>query len=148
MFAVVGSLTRTSLCLTHVPSAFFLFIEMGTESTTLGPELEFGGGCGVGVGGWVEKIAAGRWVQTHNHSISNALPLAPDHIPFPCLLISYLWSISPWCREDSRNNNKRGTKETNTRAQELCESRGGCPGLPVHNIPYGLCGRNATLNLN
>ena len=34
------------------------------------------------------------------------------------------------------------------RAQELCESRGGRPGLPVlnSNSPYGLCGRNATLN--
>ena len=27
------------------------------------------------------------------------------------------------------------------RAQELCESRGGRPGLPVHNSPYGLSGR-------
>ena len=26
-------------------------------------------------------------------------------------------------------------------AQELCESRGGRPGLPVPNGPYGLCGR-------
>ena len=31
------------------------------------------------------------------------------------------------------------------RAQELCESRGGHPGLPVPNSPYGLCGREATL---
>ena len=34
------------------------------------------------------------------------------------------------------------------RAQELCESRGGRPVLPVPNISYGLCGRKATLNLN
>ena len=33
------------------------------------------------------------------------------------------------------------------RVQELCESRGGRPGLPVPNSPYGLCGRKATLNL-
>ena len=33
-------------------------------------------------------------------------------------------------------------------AQEMCESRGGRPGLPVPNGPYGLCGRKATLNLN
>ena len=33
-----------------------------------------------------------------------------------------------------------------TRAQKLCESRGGRPGLPVPNKPYGLCGRKATLN--
>ena len=36
-------------------------------------------------------------------------------------------------------------KEEN-RAQELCESRGGRPGLPVPNNPYRLCGRKATLN--
>ena len=34
------------------------------------------------------------------------------------------------------------------RAQELCESRGGRPGLPVPNSPYDLCGRKATLSLN
>ena len=34
------------------------------------------------------------------------------------------------------------------RAQELCESRGSHPGLPVLNSPYGLCRRKATLNLN
>ena len=32
------------------------------------------------------------------------------------------------------------------RAQELCESRGGRPGLPVPNSPFGFCGRlKATL---
>ena len=31
------------------------------------------------------------------------------------------------------------------RAQELCESRGGRPGLPVPNKHDGLCGRKATL---
>ena len=31
--------------------------------------------------------------------------------------------------------------------QELCESRGGRPGLPAPNSPYGLCRRKATLNL-
>ena len=34
------------------------------------------------------------------------------------------------------------------RAQELCESLSGRPGLPVPNSPYGLCGREATLHLN
>ena len=33
-------------------------------------------------------------------------------------------------------------------AQELCERRGGRPELPVSNSPYGLCGRQATLNWN
>ena len=31
------------------------------------------------------------------------------------------------------------------RSQELCESGGGRPGLPVLNSPYGLCARKATL---
>ena len=34
----------------------------------------------------------------------------------------------------------------NDRAQELCENRGGRPGLPVPNKPYGFCGRKAALN--
>ena len=33
-----------------------------------------------------------------------------------------------------------------TRVQELGEIRGGRPGLPVPNSPYGLCGRETTLN--
>ena len=33
------------------------------------------------------------------------------------------------------------------RGQELCESRGGRPGLPVPKSPYGLCRRKATLNI-
>ena len=32
--------------------------------------------------------------------------------------------------------------------QELCESRGGRPGLLAPNSSYGLCGRKATLNSN
>ena len=34
-----------------------------------------------------------------------------------------------------------------SRSQELCESGGGRPRIPVPNSPYGLCGRKATLNL-
>ena len=34
------------------------------------------------------------------------------------------------------------------RGQELCESRGGRPGLPVPNSPYGVCGRKATVKKN
>ena len=40
------------------------------------------------------------------------------------------------------------TRKLRVRAQELRERRGGCPGLPVPKSPYGLCGRNATLNLD
>ena len=38
----------------------------------------------------------------------------------------------------------RGSIYIYRRAQELCESRGGRPGLPVPNSPKGLCGRKAT----
>ena len=31
------------------------------------------------------------------------------------------------------------------KAQKLRESRGGRPGIPVPNSPYGLCGRKETL---
>ena len=34
------------------------------------------------------------------------------------------------------------------RALELCESRGGRPGLPVPNSPYGLCERKAASDLS
>ena len=37
-------------------------------------------------------------------------------------------------------------KSVCVRAQELCESRGGRPGLPVSNKPYGPCGRKVMLN--
>ena len=37
-------------------------------------------------------------------------------------------------------------RKAQARAQELCESGAGRPGLPVPNGPYGLCGRKATLN--
>ena len=33
------------------------------------------------------------------------------------------------------------TENIRVRGQELCESRGGRPGLPVPNKPYGFCGR-------
>ena len=39
-----------------------------------------------------------------------------------------------------------GNGERKLTAQERCQSRGGRPGLPVPNSPYGLCGRKATLN--
>ena len=37
-------------------------------------------------------------------------------------------------------------KKLADRAQEVCERRGGRPGLPVPNSPCGFCGRKATLN--
>ena len=40
---------------------------------------------------------------------------------------------------------RQNCKTYSERAQELCESGGGRPGLPAHNSPYGLRGRKATL---
>ena len=37
-------------------------------------------------------------------------------------------------------------QRVNCSAQELGESRGGRPGLPVPDSPYGFCGRKAILN--
>ena len=42
---------------------------------------------------------------------------------------------------------KTDKKGLNSRTLELLENRGGHPGLPVPNSPYGLCGCKATLNL-
>ena len=42
--------------------------------------------------------------------------------------------------------NIRIVKCLKNRVQELCESRGGHPGLSVPRSPYGLCGRKATVD--
>ena len=44
----------------------------------------------------------------------------------------------PWSRKDGQDGS--------VGVQELCESGGGRPVLPVPNNPYGLCGRKAALN--
>ena len=59
-------------------------------------------------------------------------------------------------RKTSHKNNKGGRTSVGVyvpciyshtgRAQELCESRGGRPGLPVPNKPTVSVGRKATLN--
>ena len=53
------------------------------------------------------------------------------------------------CQLDSKNCLERGFSNSPCfRAQELCGSGGGRPGLPIPDSPYGLCGRKATLTLN
>ena len=47
-----------------------------------------------------------------------------------------MWSLWTYCNI---------LKKTVLTAQELCESGGGRPGLPVPNSPYGLCRRKATV---
>ena len=49
------------------------------------------------------------------------------------------------CREEDLKKKVHYFVLRIVRSRELCESRGGRPGLPVPNIPYGLCGRKATL---
>ena len=52
------------------------------------------------------------------------------------------------CRQsDEHGNCFKGTgEETSVGAQELCESEGGRPGLPVPNSPYCLSERRATVS--
>ena len=52
----------------------------------------------------------------------------------------FLTPSQPWWLYQGKRR-----KQTD-RAQELCERRGGRPGLPATNSPYGLCGRKVTLN--
>ena len=47
--------------------------------------------------------------------------------------------LAQWCRQSI--NRYQGVD--GVRAHQLCESRGGRPGLPVPNSPCGLCGRKA-----
>ena len=83
-------------------------------------------------------------------------PHLPHHPPRP----SELWSCvkvevpvlgSPsltvplWTQS---NTELEPTAADTFRDQELCESRGGRPGLHAPNSSYGLCGGTATLNLN
>ena len=45
-----------------------------------------------------------------------------------------------------RTQSNTELEHQNGNAKELCESRGGRPGLPVLNKPHGFCGREATLS--
>ena len=68
-----------------------------------------------------------------------------------------LWTLSNTELEHDRMTRPQGhvemimirnNKDGRIRTQELCESRGGSPGLPVPNNLNGHYGRKATLNLN
>ena len=59
-------------------------------------------------------------------------------LSFPSLIVLM---VSVDVKQNQKKINRAG-------AHELCESRGGRPGLPVPNSPDGLRGRRATLNLN
>ena len=50
--------------------------------------------------------------------------------------------------EEEEKGEQQQQQQNLDRAQELCESRGGRPGLPVPNSLCGLCGRKRTLNMN
>ena len=70
------------------------------------------------------------WRQVYN------LPLPPP--PFSPFLTSLMVSV------DVKHH---VSFKCTVRAQELCECRGGRPGLSFPNNPYGECGRKATLDL-
>ena len=49
---------------------------------------------------------------------------------------------------DINRGHEQFSQPCECRAQGLCESRGGRPGLPVLNKPYGFCGPKAPLRLS
>ena len=49
-------------------------------------------------------------------------------------------------KKQEEEDGRKAALNEQARAQELCGSRGGRPGLLAPNSPYGLCGRKATLN--
>ena len=91
----------------------------------------------------------------------SALPVGTYRVQSPGFpKIVYYWQYSGWRRNWRCCKRMLGVGEIcytsipeadAVRAQELCESRGDRPGLPVSvdvpNSPYGLCGRKATLNV-
>ena len=48
--------------------------------------------------------------------------------------------------EEEEEEEEKKKKKGRFRAQQLCQSRGGRPGLPVLDRPYNLCGCKATVN--
>ena len=91
---------------------------------------------------------------------------ARQHKPLPSVCCAAFCVSSVACgRQQQRLMTKNETHDSGTRlwrppfkkseakaavlslrAQELCVSRGGRPGLPVPDNPFGLCGRKATMN--
>ena len=63
-------------------------------------------------------------------------------------LVRRILALAPadWADETNGRSNKRHYRTIPLLGvQELCESRGGRPGLPVPNKPDGICRRKATL---
>ena len=56
-------------------------------------------------------------------------------------------SMSPAVSGLLNRSKRRDGRTLMIRGQELCESRGGRPGLRIPNGPYGLCARKVTLKL-
>ena len=67
--------------------------------------------------------------------VNRKLTGSPGSYCNPACLLFQNSSVVDW-KLDIKSRNKLTTTMTN-RAQELCESRGGRPGLPVPNSPYG-----------
>ena len=96
------------------------------------------------------KTLCDRPTHTHTHARTHARTHAPApgknkiicSVSIQTILVFFVltYALGAFIR-DARLHNL-------LRAQELCESPRGRPGLPVPNSPYGLCGRKATLNLN
>ena len=81
------------------------------------------------------NTAGRKFTQSHQISIGdNALRPA---LKWRNKMATIYWPFIWQCKEVGASSELRS-----------CESRGGRPGFPVPDSPYGLCGRKATLNLN
>ena len=93
--------------------------------------------------------------HSHGHGHGHSGPSCRD-----CTVRSHLPRYSPVTLKNTENGLAPGAPSlirlmvsvdvkqhwALVRAQELCESRDGRPGLSVPDSPYGLCGRKATLS--
>ena len=83
------------------------------------------------------------WIKRHTHIYIYIICISSSGAVWK---LRWSPSNSPYglCRHETKLNlNKK-----NIRAQELSESRGGHPGLPVPHNSYGFRGHKTTLNLN
>ena len=81
------------------------------------------------------RVTANSKCNSENHTV----------LDYTVLLSSVF--LDPYFQNSTIHYN-RISASVKSRAQKVCECRGGRPGLPVSNSPYSLCGRKATLNPN
>ena len=98
-----------------------------------------------------------RWAMARGHRLNTSIVLAAVHglsglfravSAVEPITLALFPTLSPSLIGHPASVDVKQHKSCLFRAQELCESRGGRPGLLVPNSLYGLCGRKPTLDLN